>query len=153
VTNFVPAEQTRDLVQPFTGELIAAGDVPKLAETIDELRALRQRANDAIAAFTQAVADESRRQGTKTLTADGWTVKLSPDSEPGWDVSVLTELLAAGLPEERYHALVTEVVSYKVDANVARQLEGASEVYAEIVGRARSRVPKNPYASVTRSRP
>jgi hypothetical protein len=153
VTDRYLAETARELVQPFTGELIQPGDVPKLAETIDELRALRQRANDAIAAFTQAVVDESRRQGTKTLTADGWTVKLSADSEPGWDVTVLTELLDAGLPESRYRDLVAEIISYKVDANVARQIAGASDVYAEIIGRASSRIPKNPYASVTRSRP
>lgn len=137
-----------ELLQPFTGEVIPAGDVPKLAEALDQLRDLKHRLNLATQQFTDALVAESRRQGTKTLTAAGWEIKLSADSTVEWDVSVLTELLDAGLPQDRYDQLVTAVVTYKVDGRIVRQLEAASPEYKAIIERARTRVPKRVYATV-----
>lgn len=147
MTELAPTSTT-ELVQPLSGELVPADDVAGLARALAALREHRDRVNDAIAMFTAAAAEESARQGTRTLTADGWEIKLGPDTEINWDMEVLLELRTAGLPEDRFDQLVRATVEYKVDGRVVRQLEAASPVYAEIIDRARSRVPKRQYASV-----
>ena len=140
----LPAE----LLNPVTGELVPTSDLGKVAEALDTLRAARAALSDATAAFTEVIVAESKRQGTKTLTAAGVRLEVSADSEIQWDVEELLKLRDLGLPEDRYTALVTMVVSYKVNGSVARQIEGASPEYAAVVDRARVRVPKRPYVSV-----
>jgi len=46
------------------------------------------------------------------------------------------------LPQDRYEQLVTEVVTHKVDARVAKQLAGSNPAYAAIIERARRVDPK-----------
>lgn len=137
-----------ELVQPLTGELIRADDVAGVGEAIRALREHKRNVDTAISAFTLAAIEQSRAMGTKTLHAGGVTIKVSADSEIEWDVTELVKLLDAGLPAERYADLVTETLTYKVNANVAKQIEGANEKYAPIIERARRRVPKRQSASV-----
>lgn len=137
-----------ELVQPLTGELIRADDVAGVGEAIRALREHKREVDTAISAFTAAAIEQSRAMGTKTLRAGGVTIKLGADSEIEWDVTELVKLLAAGLPPERYAELVTETLTYKVNASVAKQIEGANAKYAPIIDRARVRVPKRQTASV-----
>jgi hypothetical protein len=137
-----------ELLNPFTGELVPSGDIARVAATLDDLREVRQRLNDAVALFTEAVIVESRRVGTRTLTAGGVKLELSADSTIEWDVEELLKLRDLGLPEARYDELVQQTVSFKVNGSVARQLEGASEEYAAVINRARIRVPRKQYVSL-----
>lgn len=136
-----------ELLNPFTGELVSTGDLARVAATLDDLREIRQKLNDAVAVFTEAVIAESRRVGSKTLTAGAVKLELSADSTIEWDVEELLKLRDLGLPEARYDELVQQTVSFKVNGSVARQLEGASEEYASIIQRARVRVPRRQYVS------
>jgi signal transduction histidine kinase len=137
-----------DLLNPFTGELVPTGDLARVAATLDDLRGIRQKLNDAVAAFTEAVIAESRRQGTRTLQAAGVRLEVSADNTIEWDVEELLKLRDLGLPEARYNELVQQTVTFKVNGSVARQLEGASEEYAKVIDRARVRVPRKQYVSV-----
>lgn len=139
-----------ELVNPLTGELVPSSDLPAVALTLEALREHRQRVSDAIGAFTEAVVAESRRQGTKTLTAGGVRLEVSADSEVQWDMTELARLVDIGLPPDRYGELVTEIVTYKVDGTVARQLAGSNPEYARIIEAAKGRVPKRAYVSVKR---
>lgn len=140
----LPAE----LLNPFTGELVPTGDLERVAATLDDLRQVKQKLNDAVAAFTEVVLAESRRQGTRTLRTSGVKLEVSGDNEIEWDVEELLKLRDLGLPEGRYDELVQQTVSFKVNGSVARQLEGASEEYAAIIGRARVRQPRRQYVTV-----
>jgi hypothetical protein len=132
---------------PWTGEVLEASPVTA-AKALLEAKRLREQIKDFEAVAREYVLKDSRRQGTKTLHYGDTTVTVSSDRELVWDMTELVKLLDAGLPPERYNDLVTEEVSYKVDAAVARQLEGANEEYAGIIGRARAYLPKSPYISV-----
>jgi hypothetical protein len=137
-----------EILNPFTGELVPTGDLARVAATLDDLRGIRQKLNDAVAAFTEAVIVESRRQGTRTLTAGGVRLEVSADNTIEWDVEELLKLRDLGLPETRYNELVQQTISFKVNGSVARQLEGASEEYAKVIDRARVRVPRKQYVSL-----
>ena len=140
-----------EIVCPGTGELVSLDDAPAVARALRALREFKRDVEDARSVLEAALIGESERQGTKTLHLDGLTASISADTAVEWDVTVLLRLLEAGLPAERYAALVTEEVSYKVDGRVAAQIAGANERYAEIVAAAKNRVPKRPYVRVEAS--
>lgn len=133
---------------PHTGELVDLSNAAAVAKAAHQVKTLETQLRDARRDLEWALIEESKRQGTKTLHLGGYTAKIEGGDELQWDLEILAELIDAGLPQERYDDLVTEHVQYKVSSTVARQLEGASEVYAEIVGRARSRFPKQPRVNV-----
>ncbi len=137
------------VLQPLTGELVDSRDLPALADALEALRAHRQEVSDAIAAFTEAVLEESRRLGTKTIPAGNtFVLQVSADSEIEWDVSALERLRDLGLPEERMNELLRPVVQYKVDGRVAKQLAGASAEYKAVLDAAAVRKPKKAYVTV-----
>lgn len=138
-----------EILNPVTGELVPAGDVEVVTDNLLRLRDLRQQLTDAIAAFTDALVAESRRQGTRTLTAAGTKVQVSAPDAVEWDIEQLVDgLRAAGLPEARLNELVRSTVTYQVDGSVARQLAGASAEYKAAVEAAKRRVPKRQYVTV-----
>ena len=128
-------------MDPLTGKLIPTADTLAVALTISSLREHRRQVDDAIAAFSQAVIEESHRLGTRTLNLGATTVEVTADSEIEWDVTELNKLLAVGLPDDRYNQLVQTVVSDKIDGRVAKQLEGASGKYKAIIERAKRGPP------------
>lgn len=143
-------EPVGGLLQPLTGELVRADDVAGLAEALEQLREHKRVVDAVIAEFTEAALEQSRVHGTKTLHAGGFTLKMSADTETEYDPEVLDGLLAAGLPHDRFAALVTTTITRKVNAAVAKQLEAANPKYARIIQRARSVVPKRQYVTASR---
>lgn len=140
--------ESREIALPGIGTLIDLNDLPSVAYGIDQLRTLKRNVDLALADLTDAVKNHTIEQGTKTMRAGDFVVKFSDSDEISWDVTELQKLRKAGLPEDRYAELVTEVVSYKVNGSVARQIEGSNPKYARIIKRARVRHPKRPSASV-----
>lgn len=139
-------EEERELLQPFTGELVRVSDLDKIGVTLRDLREFQQQIKDAIAAFSEPLLFEARRRGTRTLHLRDLTLEVSADYKTEWDVEVLGGLLEAGLPEERYNELVRPEVTYKVDGRVARQLESNPD-YAKIIEDARIKIPKTQYVN------
>jgi hypothetical protein len=137
-----------EILNPVSGELVPAADLDRVTGALIELRDLRRRVSDAVAAFTDAVVAESQRQGTRTLTAGGVQVKVSAPDEIDWDLDVLDELRSLGLPDARFDELLVATVTYRVNGSVARQLAGASKEYAAVIERAKRRVPKRQYVTV-----
>jgi hypothetical protein len=138
-----------EILNPLTGEMVRTSDMPAVARVLQELRHHRQQVSNLISDFTQAVVVESQLQGKKTLEADGLKIEIRGGSEVEWDIETLLELHALGLPEARYRELVTEVVSYKVNGSVARQIAGARPEYAAVIERAKRQVPK-PYSAAVK---
>lgn len=135
------------LVDVRTGELLPA-TAENAAELLTAMREMRSRILDLQKECEAVLLEESRRQGTKTLHLPAATVTISGGSELEWDLEVLAELRAAGLPEERWDELVVATVTYKVSALVAKQLESANEDYAAVIARARGRVETQQRVSV-----
>lgn len=137
------AAPSTELVVPGTGELVNLADPAAVAVALHGLRLHKEAVESARATLEAALVAESGRVGIKTLHLPGAVAKIGPDSDLEWDVTILVELIPAGLPRERYDELVTlPPVTPKVNAAVAKQIEGSNDVYAEIIRRARSRVPK-----------
>jgi hypothetical protein len=133
-----------------TGELLPATP-ENAAVVLDDLRRLRQLINEASALCRDILAEESRRQGTKTLHLGELTAEVHGGSEVVWDIETLeAELLKAGCPQERMDALISETVEYKVNNTVARQLAAANPDYASAIEAAKERVPAPIRVSVRR---
>lgn len=135
---------TRALVPDLkSGEVVDLLEHPeRIPEILEQLRERRRLLNEWTAAVTETVAEIARRSGTKTLNLGGRKVSLGGDTELSWDVTELRKLLDLGLPQARYDELVTEEVSYKVNASVAKQIAAANPDYAAVVERARTVLAK-----------
>src|SRR5262245_9182104 len=132
-----------DLLDVRTGELIDPADVDRLSDFLAYLREGKRALQEGINIIQGAIVAEAERRGTKTIHLDdGRTASIGGGTEVVWDTEVLNELLEAGLPEERFNQLVTTVITYKVNANVAKSIAGANADYADIIDRARSTVEK-----------
>lgn len=136
-----------DLVAPAalldvrTGELVEATP-DKAAELLVAMRQFKAQILDAVKACEYVLLEESQRQGTKTLRLQNVAAVVSGGSELDWDLDVLGELRAAGLPEERFNELVVATVTYRVNAAVAKQLAAANPIYASVIERARGTVER-----------
>ena len=144
-------EPGTELVLP-TGEIVSLTDTAACAVALDELRALEQRIKDVKAALTEAVATESARQGSKTLSLPGGVTVLVRDGEKVmWDAQRLEkDLREAGMPEERIRQIVIEEISYTVQAREAKRAATANPAYAHAVAAARSTVAGRPSVTVKR---
>lgn len=131
----------QQLVDVRTGELVPATP-EKAIELLEVAREMRALVLSVVKDCEAVLLEASRVQGTKTLHFDRGTATVTGGQELAWDLSLLPLLLDAGLPQERYDELVTATVTYKVSAQVAKQLEAANEDYAEIIRAARGYVEK-----------
>jgi hypothetical protein len=138
-----------EVVHVTTGELIPT-EPARLAGYRADLNELRRRLFQAIKEVDALLLEEAERQGTKTLRYGNLEAVVTGGPELAWDIPILDELLAAGLPEARFAELVTIEQTYKVNAQVAKQLAAANQVYAEIIDRARSRLEKPYRVSIRR---
>lgn len=118
-----------ELPDPRTGEVLPA--TPDNAATVRLAAAQIVAAmRDLQAACDEVLAEECRRQGTKTLHLDGHTVTLTGGTSTVYDpVELMENLRSVNCPEERINALVVETVTYKVNRSVLRQLMAANEDY------------------------
>ena len=144
---------SEELIVPTTGEVISSDDPAGCLRVLSEVRELEARLKELKGALTEALAAEFTRQGSKTLELSGIKAELRGGSEIVWDVEILEELRALGLPDERMAALVTTEITYKVNAFVAKQLASVNEEYAEVLSRAQTKIPKASYVIVKKGTP
>jgi predicted TIM-barrel fold metal-dependent hydrolase len=144
-----------ELLDVLTGEVLPATP-ENAARVLEAAREMKRRMDDVVAAATAYVAEESLRQGTKTLAAGGAKIELSGGPQETFE-SVEEELAEAlreaGVPEERVGqaVYVEEVRRLKVDRGVLRQLASANPAYAEAIRSVRRTVERPLRVSVKRS--
>jgi hypothetical protein len=142
-----------ELVIPMTGEVLSRDDPSGCARAYYEIKELETKLKLLRGALAEVIMEESIKQGSKTLHFEqGMTAKISTPMEIQWDHDILAELVEAGLPGDRFEALVRAEVTYKVNQAVIRELEGANPVYAEIIERARTRFPRTPSVTIVSGR-
>lgn len=135
-------ETSMELVIPYSGEVVSRDDPAACARVWVEIKAIEDQLKELRKLLGDAILDESARVGTKTLRFDGFKATVSEPMETQWDLEILSGLMEAGLPPDRYEQLVKADVTYKVDGSIVRQLEGSNPAYAEIIDRARTKFPK-----------
>lgn len=140
-----------EIVVPLTGELVSLSDPRQVIGVLEQVRDMKRRLDEVRAVLEEAIRLESERQGSKTLHVDGMTAVISGGSKTEYDHAALAdELRDLGLPEERVGQLVVQVVTYKVDARVARSVAASNPRYAEAIERHSSVVPHYWRVTVTK---
>ena len=146
MTDLVPVSE--DLLNVETGELLPA-PVDNAATVIQAARTMRSRLHDVVAQATAWLAEESARQGTKTLHAGATSVVLSGGPTDEYDpLELMNYLRNAGLPEQRVDDAVTTIIDYKVNRSVLRQLAAANPEYADAIEQAKRTVEKPMRATI-----
>ncbi len=145
MTDLVPITELLDVQ---TGEILPA-TTTNAARVITAARDMRTRINDVVAQATAWLAEESARQGTKTLHAGASSVVLSGGPSDEYDpLELMNYLRNAGLPEQRVDDAVTTIIDYKVNRSVLRQLAAANPEYADAIEQAKRTVEKPMRATI-----
>lgn len=133
--------QQTTLLDVTTGELLPA--VPdQAAQLLAKLRGHKRLVDEVIHECEHTIAEESVRQGTKSLTLGGVNVEVYGGPSTEWDVGFLRSALEdAGCPDDRIEALIQQTITFKVDRRVERQLASANEAYREALEAAKSEKP------------
>jgi hypothetical protein len=131
-----------EFVVPFSGEVIALADTPKVARALLEVRQLKERLDEARRQLEEVLRLASEQAGTRTLHLGDVDVVVSGGEKVVYDeLELARRLRAAGLPEERLSELIVETVTYKVDARVAKSVAASNPKYAEAIEASRRTVP------------
>lgn len=130
-----------DLVIPTTGEVVEWEDVNSLARALDWVRGVESELRSAKTSLQQAIAEQARIQGTKTLPLeDGRKAVVSGGTRVIWDAQALySGLVALGMPQDRILEIVQ--LEYKVSANEAKRAAAANPAYAVLIETCRTEEP------------
>ena len=142
--------QTGEVVFASTGEIVDLSDVEQCVAALKELGAMSDRIKEARSVLAKALARIAADRATKTFhLPSGVSAVVNEPKETIWDVTVLEELVAAGLPADRFNDLVSYEQRVKVDAGEARRIAAAKPEYGEIIERAKTVRDKAPYVTIT----
>lgn len=133
---------------PEIGEVIDLDNPDACALAYDRLKKLGDQVKIAQGMLRTELVRHGKVYGGNTMRLEHVEVEIGHPSELQWHMETLRELLDAGLPKERWDALVEVTVGHKVKASVANAIEKANPAYAAIIDRARVRVPKPPTVSI-----
>lgn len=129
----------RELTIPLIGEIVDLDNPNQVALAIDAVREAKRILDDIRAHLERELVDEARRQGTKTLHLAGLDAVITGGTRTEYDAHKLQLLLRHhGLPEPRIAEAVVEIVSYKPNAAVLKQLASANDDYADAIQASKS---------------
>lgn len=137
-----------ELVIPGLATLVNMEEPAQVAQALADIRSLENQLREIKSDLSAVLIGESARQGSKTLRFGDLTVEVSGGTSIEWDLDELAKLQAAGLPEERYDALVRTTVSQTVSAAEAKRIAAVNSEYARIIERARTDREVAPRVSV-----
>ncbi len=144
-TDLTPAPP-RDIVDPFTGELITRSDLQRATLLVRKIRDQEQTFRRIKEWVTDAVAEYCDENAEWTVDFGGFKVSVPPPtaSDIEWDLDELHKLEAL-LPAHRYGELVQQVVSEKANTRALQNAKKAGGEIAAIIERAERRKPKSRY--------
>jgi hypothetical protein len=134
-------EETPTIVVPVTGQLVDLTRPVEVAGALHDVREAKRLLDELRALLEGVLRLEAQHQGTKTLHLGPLDAVISGGTRNDYDADVLQQLLRdAGLPEERLSEAVQQIVTYKVDQRVLKQLAAANPAYAAAIDQARTTV-------------
>lgn len=136
---------------PTTGEIVPLDDPEKCARALVEIRELERKLRELKRVLGESIVEYSRQQGSKTVRFEGVTAQVGSFTKTEWDYEILSELVDAGLSEDRFNELVLMEVSYKINGSVANSISRSNENYAEIIRRAKKEIPRDATVTVKES--
>lgn len=131
----------RQIAVPLIGELVDLDQPNQVALALDAIRDAKRTLDEARQILEQELVDEARRQGTKTLHLHKLDAVITGGHRTEYDAHKLQILLRElGLPETRIAEAVVEIISYKPDGRVLKQLAGANPDYAAAIDACRTTI-------------
>lgn len=121
--------ERHELVDVRTGEVLPAtiDNAHRVLTIIREVSAQMRLVRNAATDF---IAEESKRQGTKTLHSPAGDVVLTGGPTIDYDPEALMDALrAADCPENRIEECVVATITYKVNRSILNQLVKANPDY------------------------
>ena len=119
---------TNEVVNILTGELIEADDYQALAQAWASMQEYRLRLSDAMRGITEILVQEAARRGSREI--EGLTVEQK--TTYSWQMPSLEQLLAAGLPQDKWDEIVTPQPP-KVDARKMLAVGRVNPEYQSII--------------------
>lgn len=149
-TGLVQNEETpREVVDPFTGELVTRNNLREAALLVRRIREAEAQFGKLKKGISDWFADYCDERAEWTVDFGGFKVSMPAPTaaEIDWDLDELHKLEAL-LPPERYGELVKQVVSEKP---MTLKLQNAAKAGGEIgaiIERAQRRKPKTRYIAI-----
>lgn len=139
-------EAPREVVDPFTGELVLRSDLAKTALLIRKIRDQERSFSKIKQWATDAFAEHCDERAEWTVDFGGFKVSIPPPtaSDIDWQMDEL-EKLEALLPPERYAELVKQTVTYEPQTRALQNAAKAGGEIGAIIARAERRKPKTRY--------
>jgi len=135
------AEQP-NLVVPLSGELVDLRKPNMVAAALDQVREMKHQLDSTRAVLEQVLRLEAVRQGTKTLHLENCDAVITGGETTEYDGELLIRLLEhAGMPDDRINEIVQTIVTFKVNAQKAKQAASANPAYAAAVDETRTVKP------------
>lgn len=135
---------------PLVGQLVDLTEPAQVAEAVTTIRDAKKQLDDINRLLCDVLRLEAARQGTKTLRYGATKVEISGGEKTDYDIEQLQQRLRdLGLPEDRLAELVTETVTYKVNARVAKSVMAANALYGDAIGACKTVEPAPWYVRVT----
>lgn len=136
----------RDVVDPFTGELIPRTDLERATLLVRKIRDQEQVFRRIKEWATDAVVEHCDERAEWTVDFGGFKVSVPPPtaSDIDWDLDELHKLEDL-LPSDRYGELVKQIVVEKPDTRALHNAAKAGGEIAAIIERAERRKPKTRY--------
>lgn len=139
-------EAPREVLDPFTGELVTATDLRSAALLIRRIREAEAQFAKLKKGITGWFADYCDERAEWTVDFGGFKVSVPPPtaSDIDWQMDEL-EKLEALLPPDRYAELVKQTVSYEPQTRALQNAAKAGGEIGQIIERAQVRRPKKRY--------
>jgi hypothetical protein len=130
-------------IVPWSGEALSLTDTPAVARSLKEARQFKTELTRFIQGLEGVLLEHMDEHGKHTLRFGDTTIRGDTNTDDyDYDVTVLQELLDAGLPADRFSELVQQRVEFRVMKNVAKEVAASRPEYREILDRARVLKPK-----------
>jgi hypothetical protein len=145
----VHEEAPREVVDPFTGELVTRTDLPAAVKLVRTIRDTEERFKAIKAWVTDAFTEKADSEAQWTYHIAGMTVSVDPPTATNltWDTEELKKLKPL-LGEERFRDLVHETIVYEPQTWKLKNAAKAGGEIAAIIERAQKRTPKTRYLKI-----
>lgn len=145
----IEKHESEALAVPLLGTVVSLNSPDEVARTLQDVRNAESQLREIKRILTEALSQESQRQGSKSFDTSAGRVEIRSGSEVEWDIDALEEgLRALGCSDNLLQEIIKTEVTYKVDARRAQRAAKANPVYGRVIESARTEHEKAPYVVI-----